>query len=551
MNYYETESEIARRKIIETKITNLETSIKQIEEDLRLRIDKIDSDTKEREKKFVLKDALRHAEDRVNLFEKTINYQNLSIEKLNTKFVNFESAQHQLDKEREIRLIQIGDSTKNQLNQQFSQLREVVEKRVVEINDVLEGNLKIMEEGVNRRNKEFTTTCSDKINQTRNNIMNFFDFIKAQINDLVHKNQWLEFTNNFSVKIRKEIDEYEKFKIDDGNRIRSEQEEIDNIKKHAEKLLDIQLENERKRIEEELIKKKKEEENKKKQEEVGRNKMQEAEIKRKEEMEWKRNEEDLRKKEEQEIKRNEEEVERKKKQEIESKRKQEVEWKRKEAVKRKKKEAAEKKRKEVAERKKYEEGEFTSKQKEEELKRKQEQEENKIKQVVEEYKSKKVAEEHKRKQEEETKRKQEEEHKRKQEEHKRKQEEEGHKSKQEEERLGIPKETMTQIIKNPQDKGQGSALNNNPQPSQIVNQQLSEFEARRRRLGEELYPKVLQMSNAQIAGKITGMLLGLDYHYLSHIMSDNMMLFDKVQEALIVLRKAWANNPELLSILPS
>ena len=59
------------------------------------------------------------------------------------------------------------------------------------------------------------------------------------------------------------------------------------------------------------------------------------------------------------------------------------------------------------------------------------------------------------------------------------------------------------------------------------------------------------MSNPEIAGKITGMLLEMDQRDVVTLISNDMNLLVKIKEAVEVLRKAWGMNPEALSKLPS
>ncbi|OMJ80319.1 hypothetical protein SteCoe_19476 [Stentor coeruleus] len=75
-------------------------------------------------------------------------------------------------------------------------------------------------------------------------------------------------------------------------------------------------------------------------------------------------------------------------------------------------------------------------------------------------------------------------------------------------------------------------------------------EAQRRMLGEQLYPVILRNSNEKVAGKITGMLLEIEPRVLLTLISNPLEIANKVREAIEVLRKAWANNPEYLATLP-
>ncbi|OMJ85196.1 hypothetical protein SteCoe_13508 [Stentor coeruleus] len=77
----------------------------------------------------------------------------------------------------------------------------------------------------------------------------------------------------------------------------------------------------------------------------------------------------------------------------------------------------------------------------------------------------------------------------------------------------------------------------------------SKPEVQKRILGENLYPIILENSNKKIAGKITGMLLEIDTETLIRLLKNPGEIVLKVKEAIEVLRKAWINNPEALSLL--
>jgi polyadenylate-binding protein len=74
-------------------------------------------------------------------------------------------------------------------------------------------------------------------------------------------------------------------------------------------------------------------------------------------------------------------------------------------------------------------------------------------------------------------------------------------------------------------------------------------DVQKRMLGECLYPMVLDKSNKKIAGKITGMLLEIDPNALLKMVQSPGEVTTKVQEAIEVLRKAWKDNTELLTML--
>ncbi|OMJ89794.1 hypothetical protein SteCoe_7967 [Stentor coeruleus] len=63
-----------------------------------------------------------------------------------------------------------------------------------------------------------------------------------------------------------------------------------------------------------------------------------------------------------------------------------------------------------------------------------------------------------------------------------------------------------------------------------------------RDLGEKLYPMVLKITNQQVVGKITGMLLEMDKFEVINLINDENILRGRVREAVEVLKKAWAQR---------
>jgi polyadenylate-binding protein len=70
-----------------------------------------------------------------------------------------------------------------------------------------------------------------------------------------------------------------------------------------------------------------------------------------------------------------------------------------------------------------------------------------------------------------------------------------------------------------------------------------------RDLGENLYPIVLKLTNPQVVGKITGMLLEMDKIEVINLINDENILKARVGEAVEVLKKAWAQNKDALAVL--
>jgi len=71
-----------------------------------------------------------------------------------------------------------------------------------------------------------------------------------------------------------------------------------------------------------------------------------------------------------------------------------------------------------------------------------------------------------------------------------------------------------------------------------------------RELGERLYPNVFRLSNREVAGKITGMLLEMEKSEVATLINDEGRLLARIKEAVEVLKRAWAGNDDMLSKLP-
>ena len=71
-----------------------------------------------------------------------------------------------------------------------------------------------------------------------------------------------------------------------------------------------------------------------------------------------------------------------------------------------------------------------------------------------------------------------------------------------------------------------------------------------RDLGEKLYPNVLKLTNPNLVGKITGMLLEMEKMEIINLINNEDKLQNRVREAVEVLRRAWANDPSALALLP-
>jgi polyadenylate-binding protein len=96
-----------------------------------------------------------------------------------------------------------------------------------------------------------------------------------------------------------------------------------------------------------------------------------------------------------------------------------------------------------------------------------------------------------------------------------------------------------------------------PHPEQIPQQapiNMKEYnegsnQDKKRLLGENLYPRILKLTNQNVAGKVTGMLLEMKNEELLEMLTLVSKLREKVEEAIEVLREAWKTRPDQLALL--
>jgi polyadenylate-binding protein len=76
-------------------------------------------------------------------------------------------------------------------------------------------------------------------------------------------------------------------------------------------------------------------------------------------------------------------------------------------------------------------------------------------------------------------------------------------------------------------------------------EKLPDLKSKKQAIGEYLYPRIHSMTNPNIAGKITGMLLEMDIPELVKLSEDNSLLRKRVGEAIEVLKTAWASDEKM------
>ena len=93
----------------------------------------------------------------------------------------------------------------------------------------------------------------------------------------------------------------------------------------------------------------------------------------------------------------------------------------------------------------------------------------------------------------------------------------------------------------PQNRGPRQPPRNTPLPPQFNNFANLDKEKRNQLVGDFVFPKI-QARHGEYAGKLTGMILGLDTEELLHMVKDENALFQRADEALKVLKEHAAAN---------
>ena len=76
-------------------------------------------------------------------------------------------------------------------------------------------------------------------------------------------------------------------------------------------------------------------------------------------------------------------------------------------------------------------------------------------------------------------------------------------------------------------------------------EKLGDQKSKKQAVGEFLYPRIHNLTNPNIAGKITGMLLEMDIPELVKLSEDQGLLRKRVSEALEVLKGAWSGDEKM------
>jgi polyadenylate-binding protein len=76
-------------------------------------------------------------------------------------------------------------------------------------------------------------------------------------------------------------------------------------------------------------------------------------------------------------------------------------------------------------------------------------------------------------------------------------------------------------------------------------EKLPDLKSKKQAVGEYLYPRIHSMTNPNIAGKITGMLLEMDIPELVKLSEEQTLLRKRVSEAIEVLRSAWSQDEKM------
>ena len=76
-------------------------------------------------------------------------------------------------------------------------------------------------------------------------------------------------------------------------------------------------------------------------------------------------------------------------------------------------------------------------------------------------------------------------------------------------------------------------------------EKLPDLKSKKQAIGEFLYPRIHSLTNPNIAGKITGMLLEMEISELLKLSEDLPNLRKRITEAIEVLRRAWAGDEKM------
>ena len=255
-------------KKLDSKIEMAEGSRKicgELEKKLNSKIELVEQGVRKIETRFANNGNLKQLEERINFQEYSINSQNNYMEEVSSKFttvVNGLSAQSNLAKIQENNLTQLAKNSQNQLKLQFDRLNSIVDKRVVEINQIVDRNLNTMGEGFNRRQRDIKVSFEGKIDELNTKFDNFCNGITDQVSQLSSNYEFklLDFNTDFSERIRQEIELYGQFNNEYGASI-SKDYQVNAFRPYSsDESRRLQEDNERKRKELEEIKRKQDQE---------------------------------------------------------------------------------------------------------------------------------------------------------------------------------------------------------------------------------------------------------------------------------------------------
>ena len=200
-----------------------------LEKRMNFKIDLVEQGVRKIETRFSHNDTLKKLEERINFLEENHTYQKNIIEEVNSKcttVVNGLSAQSNLAKIQENKLIIFAKNSQTQLKLQLDKLNAIVDKRVTEINQNLDRNLNSMGEGFNRRQRDIKVNLEGKVSELNTKFEKFCNDIIDRISQLSSNYEFklLDFNTGFSERIRQEIDLYGQFNNDYGPRARNDYE---------------------------------------------------------------------------------------------------------------------------------------------------------------------------------------------------------------------------------------------------------------------------------------------------------------------------------------
>ena len=120
---------------------------------------------------------------------------------------------------------------RDRISDQVKNSEKIYQSKISDLNNVTKNKLKIMKKETNKTYEKFAGTCDTKIGELGADFISFCNSILDKVKEFEEgcRSQILDFNDNFTQKVRKEIHIYKQFKIDEAIRNKRELEELEKI----------------------------------------------------------------------------------------------------------------------------------------------------------------------------------------------------------------------------------------------------------------------------------------------------------------------------------